>query len=32
MKCPFCNKEMLVGSISQDQYALIDLPDHISNF
>lgn len=26
MKCPFCKKEMLVGSISQDQYALKWVP------
>lgn len=26
MKCPFCNKEMFVGSISQDRYALKWVP------
>ena len=26
MKCPFCNAEMLVGTISQDRYALKWVP------
>ena len=26
MKCPYCDKEMIVGSISQDRYALKWVP------
>ena len=26
MKCPFCKEEMLIGSISQDRYALKWVP------
>ena len=26
MKCPYCDKEMIIGSISQDRYALKWVP------
>ena len=26
MKCPYCDREMVVGSISQDRYALKWIP------